>query len=70
MLRDQRTCLEVDQEAVSWVKYNKKAYVYIIEDERYRVYDKENKRYYDEISGKNIDTLEKNRSVNYEYKYQ
>lgn len=70
MLRDQRTCLEVDQEAVSWVKYNKKAYVYIIEDERYRVYDKGNKRYYDEISGKNIDTLEKNRSVNYEYKYQ
>lgn len=70
MLRDQRTCLEVDQEAVSWVKYNKKAYVYIIEDERYRVYDKENKRYYDEISGKNIDTLEKNRLVNYEYKYQ
>lgn len=69
MLRDQRTCLEVDQEAVSWVKYNKKAYIYIIEDEQYRLYDKENKKDYDEISGKNIDTLEKNRSVNYEYNY-
>ncbi|MFQ9766249.1 MAG: relaxase/mobilization nuclease domain-containing protein [Thomasclavelia ramosa] len=68
MLHNQRTCLEVDQEAVSWVKYNKKAYIYIIEDEQYKIYDKENKRYCDEISGINVDDFMKHqKSIDYNY---
>lgn len=62
--------IEVDNEAVAWINYDKRAYIYIIEDENYKVYDKEQEKYADNIKGTDIDSyLDKNDDLTIDYNF-